>query len=565
MSMECCNSGYHEFNLDWFMGQFRQLWEKVNSIQTDGGAIPHIYYADDIEDWHSFIGNEPQGILIFNNPDVNHIYHIPDNIVFPENLDILALAGLISGSPKILGQFYAPAARVFAEDFAGTCDGVGRPEWFGAKTGDAAYNNVSYINRCIAAFRTTMLAPEDYYIAGTIYINQSRKTVIGSGVNQTFLPDGEGDGSRIIQTGAVTALNIGGGDVYADSIVTIRLREFSITAYEPDYSVTSAGITLNGVRDFKCNNITVSNFKLGYNISNIVLSYIEHCRYLCDKPSSDVNNATGFNINTLVNLPVGISSMVSLYLNDNDVEFTNQGDSNTGIYCSGVGNVADLLINGNNFVQCGTGIYLDCTHSTDNLQQNIWVRDNCIDNCGVDGIRIDGPLKAGIIGNWISCGSWGASTKHGYYHTSGASYNAVVFTGNLLKSAGGTAYGIRVVGCRSEDIAGALSEWSNPVFISSSENIKCDTEITADSDREFNGVNAIIFESCHSCQIGGSIRGEKEYKDGCQLLTSQMCQVNPARYESLSGSKVVIAATAIANDSIFKALADGNTVIAAAE
>ena len=565
MHMGCCNHGYHEFNLDWFMEQFRQLWNKVNSIQTGGGAIPHIYYADDIKDWVSFVGNDPQGILIFNNADVNHIYNIPDNILFPENLDILALSGLISGSPKILGQFYAPAARVFAEDFTGTCDGVGRPEWFGAKTGDAAYDNAGYINRCIAAFRTAILAPEDYYITDTIYINQSRKTLIGSGVNQTFLPDGDGDGSRIIQTAKKTAINIGGGNDYAESIVTIRLKEFSITAYDPDYSITSAGITLNGVRDFKCNNITVSNFKLGYNISNIVLSYIEHCRYLSNKSTNDGESATGININTLNNLPVGISSMVSLYLENNDIEFTNQGISNTGIYCSGVGNVADLLINGNNFVQCGTGIYLDCTHSTDNLQQNIWIRNNCIDNCGADGVRIDGPLKAGIIGNWISCGSWNSATKHGYYHTNGTSHNAVVFTGNLLKSAGGTAYGIRIVGCRSEDIDGVLSEWSNPVFISSSENIKCDMEITADSDRVFNTINAIILENCHSCYIEGSIRGEKEYKDGCQILTSQKCQVNPARYESLSGSKVVIGATSIANDSIFKALADGNTVIADAE
>lgn len=538
----------------------------VNTINViDDIDLSNIYFIDTIDNIGNFANTVNYGVLVVNNGKINVI---PDNTVFAEGLDIVFISGTFSGKFEIKGKIIADRRKIFEVNNQMTIspnnNPIGLPEWFGAEVNNISVDNSVFITACINTFLTTSLGCGDYFISKTVFANKDHVELYGVGVNQEYYPDGTNLGTRIIQVNnTVTAINIGGGADYDNSKTTFKIHDFSVTNMSPEYANNTAGITVNGARAVSMYNITVSNFKFGYNITNIVLSYLRQLRFLTTKPSANDESCTGFNIMNGPNLPVGISAMVSLYIIDCDVEFVNGGTNNVGVYVSGSGNVADLIIDNINCVMCGTGIFIDCSKPNDgNLQQNVWIKNSTIDNCGVDTIRINGAIKAGIINNWLSTGVWASGTKHCYYHTNGQEYNNVTFSNNIMKSAGDTtSYGVRVVGCYNEFIDCSLAEFSNPVFISDCANVNVNANIT-NENVDYSANNAIILQNCNRCKVSGSIKGENKYNIGCQLLTCQYTTVDPTMFGDLNGARVVIESVAIANDSIFKALTNGNAIIA---
>jgi len=76
-------------------------------------------------------------------------------------------------------------------------DGIhGRPEWFGAQSNNAAFDNRAAILACSALCQTAVLGPFDYYISDTLGWNFSGKNLIGCYGSR------DGPGTRIILTGA---------------------------------------------------------------------------------------------------------------------------------------------------------------------------------------------------------------------------------------------------------------------------------------------------------------------------------------------------------------------------
>lgn len=540
-----------------------KIGDVVNSLDNIQGIdMSKIYFFDKIEDITYFANTVKCGLLVINNGKINKI---PNDVVFSDGINILFVCGILDGNFSIHGKIISDNKQIFTltsnVKINKNKNPIGFPEYYGAITNNISIDNSMYINKCIENFTITKLSAGDYYISNTIKINTDHKSLIGEKINQEYSLT-ETNGSRIIQiNNERTAINIGDGT--ANGITTINVENLSVLNFEPVYSSITSGITIDGARAVKLNNITVSNFKLGYNLGYVTLSYIENCRYLNNRSSVDNNTCSGINITLKKGTTLGISSIVSVYLIKNDIHYNNYNANNIGIYCNGTGGLADLFIDKNNFYGCATGISIN-SNDDNKLQQNIWIKNNTIDNC-VDGVKLKGNLKINIISNWVSCTKeLDNITKHGILLDSISGDGSVICCENNIKLADSNDlennYGIRVLNCTGIICTNNnVFNFTNPVYWSATKDSKINAMcVNYKSNKD---KYACILEQCTNvvCEVG--VSGGNKYQ-GVQLLHSVYCMVltNLLRTSNITGGKVVINATPVTAQDIYKQLESGNTI-----
>lgn len=543
----CKCMGYHETNIDYFIKQIKQNTSDIEYIKSLlPFTIPNvqsIYFVSEIGDLTTFVNTHNNYLLIFDD----NKEHKVDNVIFENDVVLLFLDGTLGGNITINGTIISPIKKIFSNyDNLVVNNNKGYPEYFGAKPNDPLFYNQRLIEDCLKVFGNVHFRQADYYINDTIVIDNAHKVISGVKTNQEYTPS-KNYGSRIVQVNNKSAIKIGNGT--DTGIQSIYIDNLSIICDSNDKKTN--GIIINGVRDLRLKNITVSNFNYGYNIGYCILSYITNCRYLNN--TTDQSTKVAFNILDKAPSSLGISSIVSLYIDQCDIHFNSSMDTHFGIYFSGINPIADISIQNTNFFGCGKGIFLK-TSSSSETQQNVLISNNTVDNT-TDGITIDGKIKALISNNLISSGSWSELTKHCLYILNNT---GVVAVDNMLKSGEDTTndYGIRVVQSDLLRLENSLINFTNPLFITNSKNVK--------SKNMFENRKAITKYTCIYQNVSklieeSVIKGNNS--DSIQLLT---CTDATIFTSGLVGSKVVIGSAPINSNDVMKVL-DNNIVLVGAK
>lgn len=546
--MDCCKCmGYHEINIDYFIKQVKKNTKDIEYIKSLlPFTIPNvqsIYFVSEIEDLFTFVNTHRNYLLIFDDNKCHNV----DNVIFENDVVLLFLDGTLGGNLTINGTIISPIKKIFSNyDNLVVNNNKGYPEYFGAKPNDPLFYNQKLIETCLKVFGNVHFRQADYYINDTIVIDTAHKVISGVKTNQEYTPS-KNYGSRIIQVGSKSAIKIGDGT--DTGIQSIYIDNLSIICNSDDKS--KSGIIIDGVRDLRLKNITVSNFNYGYNIGYCILSYITNCRYLNN--TTDTATKVAFNILDKIPSPLGISSIVSLYIDQCDIHFNTSMDTHFGIYFNGTNPIADISIQNTNFFGCGKGIFLK-TSSVSETQQNVLISNNAVDNT-TDGITIDGKIKALISDNLISSGSWSNLTKHCLYILNNTGVLAV---NNMLKSGENAKndYGIRVVDSNLVKFENSVINFTNPLFISNSSNI---TSKNVFENRKPITKYTCIYQSVSKLIDESIIKGDNT--DSIQLLT---CTDSTIFISGLIGSKVVLGSTPINTNDVMKVL-DNNIVLVGAK
>ena len=119
----------------------------------------------------------------------NHVTFLPGAYVVIPSGVIVTFAGSINAGMHKIFQCEAADAYVALQTTSPTREGF--PEWWGAKTGDGAAGvrtaNTAALTACMRAVPTTVLATGVYYTNGEVRLDQSYRSVRGSGRDKTAI------------------------------------------------------------------------------------------------------------------------------------------------------------------------------------------------------------------------------------------------------------------------------------------------------------------------------------------------------------------------------------------
>lgn len=179
---------------------------------------------------------------------------------------------------------------------------VGRPEWFGAITGDPAQDCRPALEACARLCQTVRLGPHDYYIHDSWQMGISGRNIVGSAGSGSTVglgydaqrPIGTADGTRVILTGAKVigaAIFIFGGNaspkdddrVMRNShVCDIKFaRDCSRFKVRPglsdDPESCVKGVILSFFSDCSVSGLRSYDSPIGYHCYGIVYSLIRNC------------------------------------------------------------------------------------------------------------------------------------------------------------------------------------------------------------------------------------------------------------------------------------------------
>jgi hypothetical protein len=210
--------------------------------------------------------------------------------------DLMLMPGAtISVAPRrtltIGGSFFAPIAPVFSGsgvvDLNGSRVPVAYPEWWGARTGDGTYDNLTPLNACLAAHPVMQLQSADYFIPDTWKIAISNRTVRGSGKSWR----GPGSATRLIierpRAGTADVVQIGAdrqpGSV-EHYVYNVRLSDVHLTRDglvappAPGREIYGpVGLRLQYGVELRIEDVSTENHAIGVYIGGIVHSFVRRC------------------------------------------------------------------------------------------------------------------------------------------------------------------------------------------------------------------------------------------------------------------------------------------------
>jgi hypothetical protein len=182
-------------------------------------------------------------------------------------------------------------------------DGItGRPEWFGARTGDPDFDCLAALEACVALCQTVRLGPFDYYIRSSWQMGRTGRNILGSAGSGSTVgyggdpaaPMGTADGTRIILTGArvadATIFIFGGNAGARDDLSIMRnshLRDIKFArdcrTIRPRPSLSEdplhcvKGVELRYFSDCSVSGIRSFDSPVGFHCYGIVYSRIREC------------------------------------------------------------------------------------------------------------------------------------------------------------------------------------------------------------------------------------------------------------------------------------------------
>lgn len=547
-----------------FNGQIEGVYEQINNINSILNNYRNIVSYEYVTAEQLTQLSERTLVLV----NFNKTYTIPENTVFPNNIDFYFMGGIFAGNFSINGTIYAGRYQIFSSQanitVSSAKNDVGYPEWFGATPNINTVDSAPAINNCVKTFYVTSFAVGNYYIGSSININNSNRKLIGQMLSGDFTVN-IANCSRLVAVNNIDAVVSSTSD---SSRAHIYLQNFVITNENPDFTLSTSGVKFTNIRGYTIDHVVVVNFNHGFYLDGAILAYLNKCRYLCNKTIEAVNPlCTGIYIGQTSITGGNISPTASLYINNCDLHFNHPAPNDYGIISEGANGLADLYLVENNFYKCYNGIYLKGS-STNVMQQDIFIALNCIDN-SVQPLTIDGNLKANIFENWCSMGAYSAITMRGIYINNCTNEGCISVIGNTIKTSNTATndnFGIRIV--NSKGILATNNQIINakyPTRISSCNNIKYSSSIN--NSVSDTTTNMVEVEGSSNVYIDITSSGKNKYLNGVHVLSScSYVQVNVNGIgDQVTDDKVVIAAVPATNADCFKVLANNNTIISPVE
>ena len=550
---------YHYPHTDLNQANFEWIIQQIKALQSGSGeTAANIYYIGSIDDLDTFAAGSSKGLLVVNDGST---HAVSAGTVFNSSLSILFISGMLSGTFEIQGAILAPRQQIFASGSTVTINGsktpVGYPEWFGAAANSSSVDSTSAIQTCINAFPITELAAGDYYVAGGLLISASNRILRGQGAVSYNGSTWQG-GTRLISSAGVDAITIADPSE-AFAVTTITVQDLSILPLIADYTAAGRGIRVHCMRNLHLERITIQDYTTGIAIGSIMDGWIRECRYLNRKAQGSAAVTTGINI--LQELPYASSnsSISSLWILDSEINYINTGTNTTTGYGirseAGTTGLADLYIHNNNFVGVPYAVRLIGSGSGNAIQQNIFLRDNTIDNC-ISAVEISGNLKAYVLNNWISCGAYAAGSTHRGIYLHDNVTSGVTVACNTIKNADSstaTAYGIRcaeISGVTGHD--NTIINFPYPVFVgtgSGSSLYGYDLGVHAiNNKQQYSGStnNIMRVADCHHGRFTASSSGQYGYNTGIYFSSNSYSCVGDASGVDLNTTspKAAVAGTA---------------------
>ncbi len=173
-------------------------------------------------------------------------------------------------------------------------DGVhGRPEWFGARTNDPAFDNAAAIQAALDLCPTVMLGAGSYHIRTGLRVTRNGTRMIGAGITQTDQGSNDRSTQIVCSSATDTIIQIGSDSRTQPGtlIETIQLCDFtlrrSVAPFVPVAGVEGAiGIALRWCVNCHIERVFSIDSARGWYFYGTVENYVRHCAALRAIPGS---------------------------------------------------------------------------------------------------------------------------------------------------------------------------------------------------------------------------------------------------------------------------------------
>jgi hypothetical protein len=266
-------------------------------------------------------------------------------------------------------------------------DGItGRPEWFGARAHDPAFDNVAALTACFALCPVTQLGAQDYYIRNTLIFDQSDKAFVGA-PRTSINPSaelrqpariGHNGGSRVILTGpnvvTATVLQFGrlrpGGRADENLVVNSTLRDIAFcrdnrSGYRARNSPTGdaidcvKGIVCAAIGSCRIENVCSFDSPIGWHCFSCVYTKWDDCSATRETPAQVAQGdfSIGFLIGAHAPAAGYAGANASVYFNRCSCYDLKGGSVTIGLKLFGA--IADTYLSQIEVGRCRVGIEID--------------------------------------------------------------------------------------------------------------------------------------------------------------------------------------------------------------
>lgn len=427
---------------------------------------------------------------------------------------VLAMSGsYITSSSAVTvtfnGGFDGPLEHVFqgsiAAVFSAAKQPVGYPEWWGAVTDDTGVDCKAALEAGHAALQTMQLQFGIYYTLSTVQFNTSNHTVAGAGMPYVAT------GGTIIAVQSATEHAIRVGDTTDPGSINafksgIQIRDLGTdrtVAVTPPASGSEAsapsGLFIDYALNCRIDRVSVSNNSIGFNVNNVVASYIERCASARFQNGNSATNDIYWAF--FLNSTVSGYGLQSVYIT-RCTSWANPVAQGSKYGLSTVGQFTDIQVVGFEADAHDIGMLIDGTGagkpSIDNL-----IFGCVLDQCNSYGIQIQNqPANSyfKITDNYVIC-KVGATAAYSI----DISGSMATLAGNEANGLTGTsAIGFDYISAASiQSLGNTATECKNPIKIS--------TQCVNCQDQIYNatqvGTDAVVLVGAYYCTIAPIING----------------------------------------------------------
>jgi hypothetical protein len=371
----------------------------------------------------------------------NNTLIVDSNITISINTTVPATVALICEYPfeftiatgatlTINGLFNAGVHQVFncvgtaTVVFDRTKTLVGYPEWWGADTTSAADSTAAILASFVAC-PTTQLQAADYFVATTLQLNTSGRTIRGAG---PFYNGVNGDSTRVISlSGTANVITVGPSSQPAlindfTSGITIENLQVSRAA-TPNIASGCAGILSRWTLYQKITNVKSVESISAFHYLGTVACYTSNCWAFRSVAGAGAGTDYwyGFYVDGTVGIPAS-GGNASIYFSDtNSNNVASLGVNSSGFYVNS--NWADTSLTNPEVTGCAIGINIQGVSSATFGfgETDFNIIKPVIDNFLVAGIYVNNMSRYGtlsIVGGFAAPGGVGTPTGTIYVNNS---------------------------------------------------------------------------------------------------------------------------------------------------
>lgn len=333
------------------------------------------------------------------------------------------------------GPISAPPAEIFRNAAGGhgrvrinpSATDVGRAEWWGARTNDAACDCQPALQAAVDACAIVQLLPGDYHLRATVRIQANGVVLRGASATQTDQGPHANATVLVVDHGAATGVQIGADAAAQPAALTeyVRLEDLTVrraaTILNPATGVVPAptGVALRWCVNCHLTRVETLEHSIGFLLFGVVESYLRNCSALRSAEGARPENDAfvGFYLDYAAPLAAN-GGIASLYL-DHCRAFGSFGGATPRLsYSAGLRSddgFVDVFITAleTGLLQFGIDLNGRAYDSGRGYRTEDLIIDRCVlDTCALAGVRLrtgDISTAATISNCYIAPGQDGAA------------------------------------------------------------------------------------------------------------------------------------------------------------